>query len=129
MHAEPFTVVARNDADIQTFDDLKGKRVNVGNPGSGQRSTMEVLMARKGWAMTDFALASDLKSAEQAQALAHRKIDAIVFTVGHPSGAIQEATTTVDAHLVPVSGSEIDALVEEIALLLQGGDPGRHVSR
>jgi TRAP transporter TAXI family solute receptor len=70
VHAEPFTVVARADAGIESFDDLKGKRVNVGNPGSGQRSTMEVLMAAKGWTMDDFALASELKSAEQAQALA-----------------------------------------------------------
>ena len=66
LHPEPFTVVARADAGIATFDDLKGKRVNVGNPGSGQRSTMEVLMAAKGWTMDDFALASELKSAEQS---------------------------------------------------------------
>ncbi len=104
VHAEPFTVVARADAGISTFDDLKGKRVNIGNPGSGQRSTMEELMAAKGWTEDDFALASELKSAEQAQALADNKIDAIVFTVGHPSGSIQEATTTVDAVMVPVEG-------------------------
>ena len=91
LHPEPFTVVARADSGIQTFDDLKGKRVNVGNPGSGQRATMEVLMAAKGWKMSDFALASELKSAEQAQALSDNNVDAIVFTVGHPNGSIQEA--------------------------------------
>jgi TRAP transporter TAXI family solute receptor len=113
VHPEPFTVVARADAGITTFDDLKGKRVNIGNPGSGQRSTMEVLMAAKGWTMDDFALASELKSAEQAQALCDNKVDAMVFTVGHPSGSIQEATTTCDTVLVPVSGAEVDALVSE----------------
>jgi TRAP transporter TAXI family solute receptor len=113
VHPEPFTVVARADSGIETFDDLKGKRVNVGNPGSGQRSTMEVLMNAKGWTMDDFALASELKSAEQAQALADNKIDAIVFTVGHPSGSIQEATTTVDAKLIPVTGPEVDKLVAD----------------
>ena len=113
VHAEPFTVVARADSGITTFDDLKGKRVNVGNPGSGPRSTMEVLMDAKGWTMDDFALASELKSAEQAQALADNKIDAIVFTVGHPSGSIQEATTTVDAVMVPVDGAEVDQLVAD----------------
>ena len=69
-------------------------------------------MEAKGWTMDDFALASELKSAEQAQALADNKIDAFVFTVGHPSGSIQEATTTVDARLIPVSGPEVDGLVE-----------------
>jgi TRAP transporter TAXI family solute receptor len=112
VHAEPFTVVARADSGIESFDDLQGKRVNVGNPGSGQRATMEVLMDAKGWTMDDFTLASELKSAEQAQALADNKIDAIVFTVGHPSGSIQEATTTVDAKLIPVSGPEVEELVK-----------------
>ncbi|CAN0508181.1 unnamed protein product, partial [Scytosiphon promiscuus] len=51
VHPEPFTVVARADAGISTFEDLKGKRVNVGNPGSGQRGTMEVLMDAMGWTM------------------------------------------------------------------------------
>ena len=113
LHAEPFTVVARANSGIATFDDLKGKRVNVGNPGSGQRSTMEMLMAAKGWTMNDFALVSELKSAEQAQALCDDKIDAMVFTVGHPSGSIQEATTSCAARLVPVTGPEVDQLLAQ----------------
>ncbi len=113
VHPEPFTVVARADAGISTFDDLKGKRVNVGNPGSGQRGTMEVVMDAKGWTMDDFALASELQAAEQSQALCDNNIDAMVYTVGHPSGSIQEATTACDAVLVEVSGPEIDALVAD----------------
>lgn len=113
VHPEPFTVVARADAGIKDFDDLKGKRVNVGNPGSGQRGTMEVLMKAKGWTMDDFALASEVKSAEQAQALCDNNIDAFVFTVGHPSGSIQEATTTCKTRLVNVAGPAVDKLVEE----------------
>lgn len=113
VHPEPFTVVARADAEIEDFDDLKGKRVNVGNPGSGQRGTMEVLMEAKGWSMDDFALASELKSAEQAQALCDNNIDAFVFVVGHPSGSIQEATTTCDTRLVNVAGPVVDELVAE----------------
>ena len=124
VHAEPFTVVARADSGIETFDDLQGKRVNVGNPGSGQRSTMEVLMEAKGWTMDDFALASELKSAEQSQALCDNKIDAMVFTVGHPSGSIQEATTTCDTKLIPVSGPEVDQLVEQNPYYAKAVIPG-----
>ncbi len=113
VHPEPFTVVARAGSGIRHFDDLKGKRVNVGNPGSGQRGTMEVIMETKGWSMSDFALASELKSAEQAQALCDNKIDAFVFTVGHPSGSIQEATSTCDTVLVDVTGPAIDKLVSD----------------
>jgi hypothetical protein len=124
VHQEPFTVIARTDSGIKTFDDLKGKRVNVGNPGSGQRGTMEVLMEAKGWTMDDFKLASELKSAEQAQALCDNKVDAIVFTVGHPNGSIQEATTSCDAIIVPVTGMEVDKLVSDNAYYAKAKIPG-----
>jgi TRAP transporter TAXI family solute receptor len=113
VHPEPFTVVARADSGIKVFKDLKGKRVNIGNPGSGQRGTMEVVMKALGWTKADFKLASELKSAEQAKALCDNKIDAMVFTVGHPSGSIKEPTTTCACVLVPVTGPEIDKLVAE----------------
>ncbi len=113
VHPEPFTVVARADAGIKDFQDLKGKRVNVGNPGSGQRGTMEVLMQALGWQMSDFKLAAELKPAEQSQALCDNKIDAFVYTVGHPNSSIKEATTACDAVLVNVAGPEVDKLVAD----------------
>ena len=113
VHPEPFTVVARADAGITNFQDLKGKRVNIGNPGSGQRGTMEVLMGALGWTNADFKLASELKSSEQSQALCDNKIDAMIFTVGHPSGSIKEATTSCDSVLVNVTGPEVDKLVSD----------------
>ncbi len=113
VHPEPFTVVARADSGIKNFMDLKGKRVNVGNPGSGQRGTMEVLMKALGWTMDDFKLVSELKSAEQSQALCDNKVDAMVFTVGHPSGSIKEATTSCDSVLVDVTGPAVDKLVAD----------------
>ena len=113
LHPEPFTVVARKDSGIKTFDDLKGKRVNIGNPGSGQRGTMEEIMAVKGWTRDDFMLVSELKAAEQSQALCDNKIDAMVYVVGHPNGSIKEATTSCETVLVPVEGPEIDKLVAE----------------
>ncbi|HET7410257.1 MAG TPA: TAXI family TRAP transporter solute-binding subunit, partial [Paracoccaceae bacterium] len=124
VHPEPITVLARADSGIETFEDLKGMRVNVGNPGSGQRATMEVIMDAIGWDMSDFALASELKPAEQAAALCDNKVDAIVYTVGHPNGSIQEATTTCDSNLIPVTGPEIDKLVEENAFYSKATIPG-----
>ena len=113
VHPEPFTVVARADSGIRNFEDLKGKRVNIGNPGSGQRGTMEVVMNAYGWTKKSFKLASELKSAEQSKALCDNKVDAMVFTVGHPSGSIKEASTSCDSVLVNVTGPKIDALVEK----------------
>ncbi len=124
VHQEPFTVLARKDSGIKTFDDLKGKRVNVGNVGSGQRGTMEVVMAAKGWKMSDFKLASELKSSEQAKALCDNKVDAIIFTVGHPNGSIKEAATTCATVLVPVTGPAIEKLVNDNAYYAWGTIPG-----
>lgn len=124
VHGEPFTVIARTDSGIESFEDLKGKRVNIGNPGSGQRGTMEVVMEKLGWSMDDFTLASELKSAEQSAALGDNKVDAIIFTVGHPNGSIQEATTTTDAKLISVTGDAIDALVSDNPYYAKATIPG-----
>ncbi|UWP90830.1 TAXI family TRAP transporter solute-binding subunit [Aliiroseovarius crassostreae] len=124
VHPEPFTVVARADSGIKTFDDLKGKRVNIGNPGSGQRGTMEVLMEAKGWTTGDFALATELKASEQSAALCDNQIDAMVYTVGHPSGSIQEATTACDSVLVEVSGDDVAKLIEDNSFYRSATIPG-----
>ncbi|WIY24650.1 TAXI family TRAP transporter solute-binding subunit [Parasedimentitalea psychrophila] len=124
VHPEPFTVVARADAGITTFDDLKGKRVNIGNPGSGQRGTMEVLMDAKGWGMDAFALATELKASEQSAALCDNQIDAMVYTVGHPSGSIQEATTACDSVLVTVDGDAVAGLISDNAFYRTASIPG-----
>src|SRR3546814_14106067 len=87
------TVVARAETEAENLRDLEGMRVNIGNPGSGQRATMEVLLKAMGWTTENFSLASELKPAEQSAALFDNNIDAFVSTVGDPSGSTQEATT------------------------------------
>ena len=113
VHPEPFTLLARKGSGIEKFEDLKGKKVNVGNPGSGQRATMEVVMEAYGMTMDDFSVAAELKGSEMAQSICDGKIDAMIYTVGHPAAAITEATTTCDLDLVPVTGEPIDKLVAD----------------
>ena len=112
VHPEPFTLVVRDGAGIAGFPDLEGRKVNVGNPGSGQRATMEVVMDAFGIEMNDFALAAELKGSEMAQALCDGKIDAMIYTIGHPAAAITEASTTCDVSLVSVAGAPVENLVE-----------------
>lgn len=113
LHAEPFTLLVRADSGIKSFEELKGHRVNVGNPGSGQRATMEVVMQAFGMGMDDFALATEYKGSEMAKQLCDGNIDAMIYTIGHPAAAIKEATTTCDVKLIDVTGAPIDKLVEE----------------
>ncbi len=113
VHPEPVTVVARDDSGIENITDLKGKRVNIGNAGSGTRGTWEVLEAALGWERSDLKLAAELKSAETGQALCDGKIDAYFWLVGHPSALTQESLATCPSHLVNVTGPAIDKLVAD----------------
>ncbi|GHW40643.1 immunogenic protein [Vibrio cholerae] len=111
MHTEPFNIIARADSGIENVKDLAGKRVNIGNPGSGDRATMQVVMDAFGWNNDSFKLAAELKDSERSQALCDNKIDAFIYMVGHPNGAIKEATTSCAAKLVPATGPEIEKIV------------------
>ncbi|QTF92443.1 TAXI family TRAP transporter solute-binding subunit [Halomonas sp. BM-2019] len=113
IHSEPFTLVARNNAGIEAFDDLAGRAVNIGNPGSGQRGTMLQLMAARGWTHGDFALVNELPADQQSLELCHGNIDAMVYTVGHPDTSIRQAVDLCDAVLVDVEGPYVDALLED----------------
>ena len=113
VHPEPFTLIVRGDSGITSFEELAGKRVNVGNPGSGQRATMEVVMDAFGIGMNDLALATEYKGSEMAKQLCDGNIDAMIYTIGHPAAAIKEATTTCDARLISVTGAPIDKLVAD----------------
>ena len=113
VHPEPFTVLARKEASISKFEDFRGKRFNVGNPGSGTRVSMQQLLEELQWTMKDFALASELNADEQGPALCDNKIDGFYYGVGHPSAAIQDPTTTCGAKLVSLTGPAIDALLKK----------------
>ncbi|NEN75528.1 TAXI family TRAP transporter solute-binding subunit [Pelistega sp. NLN82] len=124
IHPEPFTIMARDDSGIKQFDDLKAKRVNVGDPGSGTRATFNVILNAKGWTDKEFKVASELKPAEMASAMCDNNLDAITYNVGHPNGALKEAAASCDAHLVPVTGEAIDKLVADHTYYAKAVIPG-----
>lgn len=113
VHAEPVTIIAHDESGVMNITDLKGKRLNIGNPGSGTRGTWEVLEAALGWQRSDLKLASEMKSAETGAAVCDGKIDAYFWLVGHPSALTQESLATCAAHLVNATGPEIDKLVAD----------------
>jgi uncharacterized protein len=124
VHPEPFTVLARKDAGVTKFEDFKGKRFNVGNPGSGTLASMEELLKQMGWTKGDFSLAAELKADEQGTALCDNKIDGFFYGVGHPSAAIQDPTIACGAKLIPLTGPAVDALVKEHPYYARATIPG-----
>ncbi len=111
VHPEPVTIIAHDDSGVMNITDLKGKRLNIGNPGSGTRGTWEVLEEALGWQRSDLKLAAEMKSAETGAAVCDGKIDAYFWLVGHPSALTQESLATCAAHLVNATGPAIDKLV------------------
>jgi TRAP transporter TAXI family solute receptor len=113
LHNEPFSIIARRDSGINTLDDLAGKRVNIGNPGSGPRAVMEMVMKAKGWTRKSFQLAEELMETEQTLALCHNRVQAIVSTASHPNPELAKAIEICNAKIIEVTGPDIDRLIAD----------------
>ena len=85
---------------------------------------MEVVMEAFGMTMGDFSLAAELKGSEMAQAICDGKIEAMIYTVGHPAAAVTEAATSCDVELVSVTGAPIDKLVADNSFYRVATVPG-----
>ncbi len=112
IHPEPLHIIVGAKSGINGWDGLKGKRVNIGNPGSGQRATTDFLLAEHGWTKDDFSLATELTSTEQSAALCDGKIDAYIYTVGVPNAGVSVATDGCSARIVNFDTSVAEGLVD-----------------
>ena len=112
IHPELVTLIAADDAGIKTFEDLKGKVVNIGNSGSGHRGNAIDAFTAYGMNIETDIKAESLKAAESAKMLQDGRIDAYFYTVGHPNGSIKEATSGArKTHFVPIT--KVDSLIEK----------------
>lgn len=112
IHPEAVTLVAADDAGIDSLEDLRGKRVNLGNPGSGQLQNSLDALTAAGIDPEKDIVAEHVKASEAPHLLQDGRIDAFFYTVGHPSGAFKEATAGQrSVHFVPVSSAQ--ALVDK----------------
>ncbi|WP_163560153.1 TAXI family TRAP transporter solute-binding subunit [Halomonas sp. NO4] len=124
LHSEPFTLVVRRRSGIRSLEDLPGRAVNIGNPGSGQRGTMFSLMDAQGWQGGDFRLLNDLPADQQAMALCHGDVDAMVYTVGHPNRSIAQAIRLCNAALLDVDDEAVERLIAERPYFSRASIPG-----
>ncbi|UTF50333.1 TAXI family TRAP transporter solute-binding subunit [Desulfomicrobium sp. ZS1] len=111
MHPETVLLVTRKDAGIKTVMDMKGKRINIGNPGSGQRGNAEDVLRIYGLDFNKDFSAEALQQAEASRALVDQKVDAFFFTVGNPSAAVEEPAQSVDLDIVPINSDGIKDFV------------------
>jgi len=113
IHPESLTCIASVKSGIKTIKNLKGKRVNLGNPGSGQLQNSKDALSAFG--MTEKSIKAEyIKAVESAGLLQDEKIDAFFYTVGHPNGSIKEATSgRVKVRIVEIAGKELDKLLNK----------------
>lgn len=111
LHAESVTIVSRLDAKVNEFRDLMGKRVNVGEVGSGSFATANALMQAFGMSTTDLRRQMNSAASEAATALCENQIDAMILVVGHPNRAVKRVSESCAVKLVPVNGPVVDELL------------------
>ncbi|HFQ89769.1 MAG TPA: TAXI family TRAP transporter solute-binding subunit [Desulfobulbus sp.] len=112
IYPESVTLVAAVDSGIRSIKDLKGKKVNIGNPGSGTRQNAIDALNAVGIDYRKDLQAENVKASEAPGLLQDGRIDAFFYTVGHPSGAIKEATSGArKVRFVSISGPGIDKML------------------
>lgn len=113
VHPEPYQLIAAKDSGIKSWKDLKGKRFNMGNPGSGQRATTELLMERYKTQKDFFGLVTEMTSSEHSKALCDGKIDAYGYVVGIPNSGVAVATEGCGAYIVNLDTDVEKGLITE----------------
>jgi len=111
IYPELLALVSRKDANIKSIMDVKGKRINLGNPGSGNEATALTLFDANNIKKSDLKFAGALKAAEMPDALRDNKIDGYFYMIGHPNANIKDATNSVDTRIVPLEGKAVDKMV------------------
>jgi uncharacterized protein len=124
IYPELLTLVTRKDANINKLIDVKGKRINLGNPGSGNEATALTLFSESGIKKEDLAFAGALKASEMPDALRDNKIDGYFYMVGHPTANIKDASTSVDVKITPIDGANVDTLIKKYPYFAKADVPG-----
>lgn len=121
VHAETVLLIARADSGIESVNDLAGKRVNIGNPGSGQRGNAEDVIRIYGVENID---AQGLQQGAASRALIDGNIQAFFYTVGNPAAAIEEPANSTDIRLIPINSDAIRSFVSERPYYVMHTIPG-----
>lgn len=111
LHGEPVAVLLAANSKIKRPADLKGKRLNLGKPGSYQRSMADALLAAEGIRMEDLTSSLEMEPPRMVKALCDGQIDAAVITGLSPLADVQTALDDCDASLLPLRDAAITAFL------------------
>lgn len=112
LYPETVQIVTLADSGISSVEDLKGKKVSVGAPGSGTYINAEQILEIHGMTMDDID-AQNLDFGESTGGIQDGNIDAAFITSGTPTGAVDGLSATNPVSIVPISQEKVDELVEK----------------
>lgn len=113
FYPEVIQIIAHKDAGINSVEDLKGKKVAIGAPGSGTEANARQILDAHGMDYDDLAKADFLSFGEAADQLKNKQVDAAFVTAGLPTAAVTEVGQTTDIVVVPIDKGKIDQLSTE----------------
>ncbi|MDF8327726.1 TAXI family TRAP transporter solute-binding subunit [Aeromonas salmonicida] len=112
LHQESLTLLASATSSITTLADIEGKRVDLGNPGSGERVTSQALLDAMGWQASSFAPVIPAAVNSRLEGLCDGTLDAAFVVAGHPNQGIGDLTGRCKARIIPIEGEQIDRLLK-----------------
>ena len=117
LYDRPIGILVRSNAGIETLDDLKGKKINGGAPGSIERRAMELIMKAKGWTMDDFARFEELPTSysQDTMAFCQGSVQAMINIGVHPALSTQRLIENCKAVFLDIDDESIDKLVNSRA--------------
>lgn len=122
LYSDRIHLVTRADSGIAAVGDLKGKRVSLGEKGSG--TLIEARNLLEAYGIPEAAAkVSYLKAGTAADQLVRGDLDAFVVVDGPPVPSVAELARLVDIRLVPIAGPEADKLRQSHPFLLEGEIP------
>lgn len=122
LFAERMQIVARQDAGIASIADLAGKRVSLDEPGSGTLLLARGLLEAHGMSESD-VVAEYIKPGPAASLMRRGELDAFIIVAGVPTNAVADLLRAELAVLVPVAGTQTDALLAERPFLSRAPIP------
>jgi TRAP transporter TAXI family solute receptor len=118
LYPEVIQIIVRSDAGIDSIEDLKGKSVAVGAPGSGAEANASQILEFFGLSYDDIE-EDYLSFGEAASRLKDRQIDAAFLTAGIPTAAVMDVAATQDIKLLNFSDQDIESLNEAYPYLTE----------
>lgn len=112
LYPETIQIVTTDKSGIESVEDMEGKKVSVGAPGSGTYVNAEQILEVHGLSMDDID-AQNLDFGESTGGIQDGNIDAAFITAGTPTGAVEELQASADVSIVPVEKDKADELIEE----------------